>query len=522
MPQSQPLAHVQFRGAQPILQPPMPGWAPQGPSFRPPLRMAFPQSLSQGVALAAASVQAIPSQPQPQSSALPAAYARQIQPAAPQQSASDVKAAGKASVAEEAAEKTAEKRAAAEEQRSIEKGEGYFVPPLGCVIDGGENSPYTIVSKSPLGVGVFSTVWAAADKNNKLVALKAARSQAHFQKVTAREVKLLQRIKEIAEKDPEGSGQVLTLREHFMHGDHLMMAFEKLEENLRVAGRQTLDQAVAFAKQILFALRFLHDQVGLVHCDVKPDNLLMRWDGQSIKLTDLGASRYPSDLMATDDLQPLFYRAPEVLLGAPRGRKIDLWSTGCTIYEMIVGRPLLRSCTTLREVMESIMKLRGAPPESMRNAGRLTRLYFSPLGFHPENGRGEGGDPVEVSSYKKKPMQPELAPYVDFGKGKVALAQEQARAQLSRLIGSTTVIGAAAKKRKVAEPSAAEKKLEYLASLIDLLMEVDPAERITATTALCLSVFDGVSLPPWVDLQDAPPLPMEAPPPLPPTEPPPL
>eukprot|EP00929_Paragymnodinium_shiwhaense_P112107 TRINITY_DN80364_c0_g1_i1.p1 TRINITY_DN80364_c0_g1~~TRINITY_DN80364_c0_g1_i1.p1 ORF type:complete len:561 (-),score=105.77 TRINITY_DN80364_c0_g1_i1:54-1736(-) len=416
----------------------------------------------------------------------------------------------------------AEKARKEEERRSIEKGEGYFKPFIGYRIGEGDSGPYTVVANKPLGVGMFSSVWAVADKNNKLIAVKAARSQEHFQKVTKNEVALLDRLKSLRDVDPEGCDQLMMLREHFMHGQHLMMTFEKLEGNLRSAGKQPLDKAISYAKQILCSLRFLHDTAGVVHCDVKPDNLLMRWDGLAVKLADFGAARTPDLLQVTDDLQPLYYRAPEVLIGATRGRKIDLWSAGCTIYEMIVGRIWMQSCTTLREVMEHVMKNRGPPTKWMRDEGRLTRLYFSHLGFHPENGTSPGGDPIAIDSYKKRPMIKELQPHVDFGDGpKGSLAQAQARAQLSKLIGSITVVAAANRKRKRDEPSEKEKKLEQLAALLELLMEVDPNERVTATTALCLSVFDSVEMPPWVELQDAPPLPADEGPALPPTEPPP-
>ena len=46
-----------------------------------------------------------------------------------------------------------------------------------------------------------------------------------------------------------------------------------------------------FGKQIMRALRYLHDVVGIVHCDVKPDNLLLRWDGLAVKLCDFGCAR---------------------------------------------------------------------------------------------------------------------------------------------------------------------------------------------------------------------------------------
>lgn len=437
---------------------------------------------------------------------------------APQRSAEDL------AREQEALQKAKRQQEKLQELRSIEAKEGYFQPRLGDVLHGGAMSPYTVIQNKALGFGVFSSVWAVADKNNKLIAMKVIRRQDHFLKYARREVEVLQKVKDLAESDGEGARFVLKLRDSFMHGDHLCISFEKLESDLRSVGRQPLTKVIIYSKQIMLALRYLHEQVSLCHCDVKPDNLLLRYDMQAIQLTDFGTARYSSEIQNIDELQPLFYRAPEVLVGAPRGRKIDIWSAGCTIYEMTTGRILLKTCTTLREVMGEVMKLRGAVPASMRSEGRLSTLYFSPQGFHPENGTGEGGSPVALDGFKATSILAELEPYADLGAAKTkadkVTAQEQARAQLSKLIGSSIVAaGAAASKKKKQESTQCERQLGYLATLIDHCMEVNPSDRISAATAVNLSVFADVAVPEDVDLLDAPPLPLEAPPPLPPSEP---
>jgi len=409
---------------------------------------------------------------------------------------------------------------AARLRKAVEQSEGYFEPqqPLGFIIQNGDVR-YTIVDTKALGVGVFSVVWPCADSRNKLVALKVVRWQDHFRKYADHEVAVMNRISDLADRDAEGSAQLAMLRDHFVlrlgEVEHLCMAFEKLESNLRTAGKQPLNKVLKFSKQILVGLRYLHDVVGLVHCDVKPDNLLLRWDGLSVKLCDFGTARLPADLQTIDELQPLFYRAPEVFLGATRGRKIDMWSAGCTIYELVVGRILFRACTTHREVVEKMMQLCGPIPLAVRENGRLTRAFYSSRGFHPEV-----GDPVDADkTYRKTPMVSELLPHVDAGKENAKAASDLARAQLSKLIGRTTVI-AAAQKKKGAGPTETEKKVRLLADLVERCMDVDPTARISAAQAFEHEVLKAVELPPAADLQEAPPLPAEAPPPLPPQVPP--
>merc|ERR1719183_895906 len=296
-------------------------------------------------------------------------------------------------------------------------------------------------------------------------------------------------------------------------GEHLCMVCDKLGQSLRQFGRQPLDKVISFSKQLLLALRYIHDSVGLMHCDVKPDNLLVRHDGMAVKLCDFGAAGFTKEKQQVDELQPLFYRAPEVLIGAPRGRKIDIWSTGCTIFELATGRILFRDCNSVRDCVEKIMRLRGVIPEQMRKQGRHSKTFFSEAGFHPE-----AGGPQNLLMFKAKPMYQELAGFVDFGSTKGLSAQELATNQLSRLIGSTTVVGAVGK--QAAKPSGdGEKKLEFLAELIESCMNVDPSLRISAGDAVKVSVFKDVRPPPDAIVEDAPPIPEAEAPPLPPSHP---
>lgn len=405
-------------------------------------------------------------------------------------------------------------------RESIERNEGYFQAQIGHMLTS-EHDRYTVVHRAPLGAGVFSVVWPCANKDNKLVALKVIRWQHHFRKYAENEVMVLRRVAELAGKDPEGSAHVSTLLDSFVHrpdpaaeNEHLCMVFEKLEQNMRSVGKQPLKKVLQFSKQIMLALRYLHEHVGIVHCDVKPDNMLLRWDGLAVKLCDFGTARTPADIQTEDELQPLFYRAPEVFLGATRGRKIDIWSAGFTIYELVLGRIFFRACTTHREVVEKLMMLCGPIPKSVRDNGRLTPAYFTGKGFHPEVGQPVDPD----TTFSKTPMWNEFASAADYGKENSKTASDQAKAQLAKLIGKTTVVGAAMKRTGGMSP--AEKKLKLLADLVDQCLNVDPAARLTAAAACDHEVFKDVEMPPNVELQEAPPLPEEAPPPLPPTAPP--
>jgi len=80
--------------------------------------------------------------------------------------------------------------------------------------------------------------------------------------------------------------------------------------------------------------------LGIVHCDLKPENILFTDDSYlNIKIIDFGAScnDYTNGFFY---VQSRYYRAPEVVLGAPYDQAVDMWSLGCIIYELITGKPL--------------------------------------------------------------------------------------------------------------------------------------------------------------------------------------
>lgn len=88
--------------------------------------------------------------------------------------------------------------------------------------------------------------------------------------------------------------------------------------------------------QCLEALQFLHT-LGLIHCDLKPENILVKsYSRCEVKVIDLGSSCFETDHLCSY-VQSRSYRAPEVILGLPYGKKIDIWSLGCILAELCTG-----------------------------------------------------------------------------------------------------------------------------------------------------------------------------------------
>lgn len=166
------------------------------------------------------------------------------------------------------------------------------------------------------------------------VALKIQRRRYFSEAV--REIAIYQRLREATVARPE----IINLREVFVHDGHVCMAFEKHGNSLGAAldrGAISPARARRVTRQLLIALDQLH-RSGYAHTDVKPDNILYSACTGDARLADLGDAverlRHGT-LYGTREYTP-----PEVLLGAPLARSLDMWSVGCTVFEMLTARVL--------------------------------------------------------------------------------------------------------------------------------------------------------------------------------------
>ncbi|KAJ8532554.1 hypothetical protein K7X08_012477 [Anisodus acutangulus] len=89
-----------------------------------------------------------------------------------------------------------------------------------------------------------------------------------------------------------------------------------------------------YAQQILLGLDYLHS-IGVVHCDVKGQNILIGENG--IKIADLGCAKLLGDENGFSGT-PAFM-APEVARGEEQNFPADIWAVGCTVIEMFTGSP---------------------------------------------------------------------------------------------------------------------------------------------------------------------------------------
>jgi serine/threonine-protein kinase PRP4 len=104
----------------------------------------------------------------------------------------------------------------------------------------------------------------------------------------------------------------------------------------------------------------------------------------SLKICDLGTAIDRSDAATahteiTPYLVSRFYRAPEIMLGMPYDYGVDMWSIGCTLYELYTGKILFAGDSN-NQMLKAIMETRGKLTQKLYKKGQLSAAHFDENG----------------------------------------------------------------------------------------------------------------------------------------------
>ncbi|XP_051929802.1 cyclin-dependent kinase-like 5 isoform X4 [Hippocampus zosterae] len=227
-----------------------------------------------------------------------------------------------------------------------------------------------------VGEGAYGVVLKCRHKDtNEIVAIKKFKDSEENEEVketTLRELKMLRTLKQ---------ENIVELKEAFRRRGKLYLVFEYVEKNMlelleELPNGVPAEKARSYIYQLIKAIHWCHKH-DIVHRDIKPENLLISSD-DILKLCDFGFARNLSegtDANYTEYVATRWYRSPELLLGAPYGKAVDMWSVGCILGELSDGQPLFPGESEIDQLF-TIQKVLGPlPPEQMK-------LFYSNPRFH--------------------------------------------------------------------------------------------------------------------------------------------
>lgn len=218
-----------------------------------------------------------------------------------------------------------------------------------------------------VGEGAYGVVLKCRHKENgEMVAIKKFKDSEENEDVkrtTLRELKMLRSLKQ---------DNIVELREAFRRKGKLYLVFEYVERNMlelleEMPNGVPLEKVRSYTYQLCKACQWCHAN-DIIHRDIKPENLLISKNGV-LKLCDFGFARNianGSNGLYTDYVATRWYRSPELLLGAPYGKAVDIWAIGCIMGELSDGQPLFPGESEIDQLYV-IQKILGPLPAYQMN-----------------------------------------------------------------------------------------------------------------------------------------------------------
>ena len=226
-----------------------------------------------------------------------------------------------------------------------------------------------------LGTGGMATVWLGYDTIlDRQVAIKTFKIDANDEDAVkrfnreAKAVTSLSHPNIVSIYDVENEGEFYYLILEYVEG-------MTLKDYMIKNPRMPIETIVHIAKQIAAGLSHAH-QNGIIHRDIKPQNILMN-ENLTCKITDFGIARAYGDTTLTQTNQMLgtvYYLSPEQARGNVATAQSDIYSLGILIFEMITGQIPFKGESAvaialkhLQEELPEIDKYRDHVPQSVKN-----------------------------------------------------------------------------------------------------------------------------------------------------------
>ena len=238
------------------------------------------------------------------------------------------------------------------------------------------------VLQKELGRGGYGRVFMALDiQDNTSVAVKISFGGGEAKLRNILETEFLKAISLCKMPD---KNLVVHIKESFVMGDFVIAILELLSHNLRTSIKSKVFNnfltLALYAKQMIEFLVFMSESK-IIHCDIKPENILVKEQGPLIKFADFGLSHCPfiPQQYKLKKIQTLNYRSPEVILGYDYEASVDVWSVGCVLMECLIGDPLFGSLNEL-QLLQKIAQIIGTPHQEIIRQAPNRDMFFNYCG----------------------------------------------------------------------------------------------------------------------------------------------
>ncbi|XP_031626744.1 glycogen synthase kinase-3 beta isoform X1 [Contarinia nasturtii] len=239
-----------------------------------------------------------------------------------------------------------------------------------------------------IGNGSFGVVFQAKlIEANELVAIKKVLQDRRFKN---RELQIMRRLEHC---------NIVKLKYFFYSsGDkkdevYLNLVLEYIPETVYKVARQfakskqtiPINYIRLYMYQLFRSLAYIHS-LGVCHRDIKPQNLLLDPETAILKLCDFGSAKqlFPGEPNVSY-ICSRYYRAPELIFGAINyTTKIDVWSAGCVLAELLLGQPIFPGDSGVDQLVE-IIKVLGTPTREQIHEmnPNYTEFKFPQIKSHP-------------------------------------------------------------------------------------------------------------------------------------------
>lgn len=256
--------------------------------------------------------------------------------------------------------------------------DGHASPSAGAIIQ----NKYCIEQR--VGYGTFASVFQATCLGNRArVAVKLLKRGLESDMKAEADI-----LRCVREHDPElQEGVVGLVDETFLWHGHPTLVLPLKGKSLRHSilpltprsiGRLTIDVARS--------LNFLHNELHVVHTDLKPENVVREILSNSGRgkaarewcICDLGGASFDNGCLEFDTITTRAYRAPEVVMRRGWSAPADIWSLGCILFEAARGKPLVTAKTDsehIQQIQQRCGMMNGSCPSIRSELAKFDPIF---------------------------------------------------------------------------------------------------------------------------------------------------